>query len=288
MNIRLDSSLEFPWGQTELDRALSPNVLMGMPHLTPFGLSESWLLKELGHRHWLLVARAANMEDADFRDREGREVYAAISALSMNGVKLLRIKANSVLTISSSVRRISRTQCWSRHDLEANGTPAGSVEMISTFVVRAREGDNHSIARVSIDGLPEIDQRGFPQVADALRSKTAAVHFGFHLDQTEVRARKTFEPDVVRDFNGAGLLYFSNFPAIADGIIRQELGFYPAQLESFDRDVFYAGNLNAGDIVDVELVSAKLAGRDFGSYVRILRHNGAQIASIYLRGRTCG
>ena len=46
---------------------LPDRITLGMPHLSANGLSEGWLLKELGHRHWFLLAEAAGMAVPDFR-----------------------------------------------------------------------------------------------------------------------------------------------------------------------------------------------------------------------------
>jgi hypothetical protein len=35
---------------------LASAVVLGMPHLSLNGLSETWVLKECGHRHWFLLA----------------------------------------------------------------------------------------------------------------------------------------------------------------------------------------------------------------------------------------
>ena len=56
-----------------MEQALFPHVLLGMPHLAPTGLSETWLMKELGHRHWLMLARHLGMENAS-----DAEVFAEI------------------------------------------------------------------------------------------------------------------------------------------------------------------------------------------------------------------
>jgi probable biosynthetic protein (TIGR04099 family) len=290
MNIPYLPSSAFMTASTDsvLERALAPDILIGMPHLTPSGLSENWLLKELGHRHWLMLARSAGMDNADFRDREGREVYAAISALSMRGVNLRQIRANDVLSISSAIRRLSRTQIWSRHELTIQQRTVGSVELLSTFVGRMREGDNHSITRVALDCLPDIDAGATSRLgtlAAAIRSDSVSNHFGFSLDRSHHLAGKIVEPDETRDFNGAGLLYFSSFPSIADSIIRTKFDPDAMRLADFDRDVFYAGNINIGEHLDVELVEARTVTERCAFHVRIRRRGGAIIARIFARGK---
>lgn len=271
-----------------LDQALTPEILIGMPHLTPFGLSENWLLRELGHRHWLLLARAAGMANANFRDREGRQAYAAISALSMKGINLGIVKTNDVLTIGSSVRRISSTKVLSRHQLSISSGTIGSIELISTFVARTRSGDNYSIARVVIAGLPDIDRMEHPDrlasLAAAMRAGEVASHFGLLVRHDRSLASKGFAPDENRDFNGAGLLYFANFPLIADSIINSEFKLQPTQFRHLNRDVFYSGNVNPDETVDIHLTNAFVAEGKFASLVRILRRDRTVIAQIFTRG----
>jgi probable biosynthetic protein (TIGR04099 family) len=291
MNIHLHRSnaLKIVAGDSVLERALAPDMLIGMPQLTPSGLSENWLLKELGHRHWLLLARAAGMENADFRDREGREVYAAISALSMRGIELARVRANDVLTVSSVISSMSKTQIQGRHELSIDGRSLGSVELISTFVTRTRQGDNRSIARVSIGRLPMIEtargRDGLPELVAAFRNRSCHCHFGLVVESRHGLSRKIVEPDENRDFNGAGLLYFSSFPSIADSIIRSEFGPDAMRLADFDRDVFYSGNINIGERLDVELVEAQAVPERCAFHVRIRRHDGTIIARIFARGK---
>jgi probable biosynthetic protein (TIGR04098 family) len=38
--------------------AADDTVILGMPHLA-IGISATWLLKERGHRHWRMLAKAS-------------------------------------------------------------------------------------------------------------------------------------------------------------------------------------------------------------------------------------
>jgi hypothetical protein len=104
-----------------MERALEPHILLGMPQLTPFGLSETWLMKELGHRHWLMLASCMGMDDADFRTADGAETYAAICATSLTNAQLDRARPNQVLSIQSVLEPVSKTQVSSRHRLLVDG-----------------------------------------------------------------------------------------------------------------------------------------------------------------------
>ncbi len=134
---------------------IAESVLLGMPQLSLSGLSESWLLKDLGHRHWMLLARLAGRPVPDFRDVDGAPVYAAFCALSVKDADFARARRERPARPSSSdISRVSRTQSASRHRLSVAGKPVGEVELVSAFVRRANGGGNHSVARVALDAFP--------------------------------------------------------------------------------------------------------------------------------------
>ncbi|MGO8470307.1 hypothetical protein AB9F45_39245, partial [Rhizobium leguminosarum] len=62
-----------PSARDLMERALDPHILLCMPHLNGNGLSETWLMKELGHRHWLMLACHLGIDNADFRTADGEE-----------------------------------------------------------------------------------------------------------------------------------------------------------------------------------------------------------------------
>src|ERR1700752_392678 len=117
------------------DEGLLPaSIKIGMPHLDLVGLSENWLLKECGPRHWFLLAAAAGRPFPDFRDALGDQVYAVFRAVSIRGARFNDVYENDDLYFTSTLSRISRTQSESRHVLTCRGEAVGDVEMISSFV----------------------------------------------------------------------------------------------------------------------------------------------------------
>ena len=103
--------MNIPLGILEIDRilgggpampAVSDTVVLGMPHLCLGGLSETWLLKECGHRHWLLLAHAARRAVPDFRYAGGDPVYAAFVAVTVQ--RRARSMRRTNMTNSSSMR----------------------------------------------------------------------------------------------------------------------------------------------------------------------------------------
>jgi probable biosynthetic protein (TIGR04098 family) len=80
--------------------------------------------------------------------------------------------------------------------------------------------------------------------------------------------RYRYRPVPQADFNGAGLLYFASYPVIVD---RAEWEWRPVEdalaLTTARREVFFFGNVNPGDQVDVAVHDAHVPGE--------LRHTAA-------------
>lgn len=242
-----------PSARELMRRALDPYLLIGMPHLTPHGLSETWLMKELGHRHWLMLARDLGMDNADFRTRVGDEAYAAISATSLQNARLDRVAANDVLTIHSSLRPISRAQFSSTHHLSVGARAVADVELISTFVHRQVAGDNLSLARVDCAGAVTRQPvaSALAETAIAIRRQTTDTHLGLRLAISPNNPSFTFRPSPTEEFNGAGLFYFAEFQAIATRAI--EAMFPEMEYKVARRDVFFSGNIHQSETIRVTL-----------------------------------
>jgi probable biosynthetic protein (TIGR04099 family) len=283
MNVAiLDFHPPEPSARELMERALEPYILIGMPHLTPYGLSETWLMKELGHRHWLLLARHMNMNNADFRTSTGDEAYAAICATSLQGAQLDRVKANDVLAIRSTFEPVSRTQISTRHRLSASGLTIGDIELISTFVHRTIAGDNHSIARISLS--PSPGQFGFnalESTAAELRGEAMDVFLGMNVKAEAVIESFCFEPSRLQEFNGAGLFYFAEFQAaVTRAFGHWFLHEHESQTRTVRRrDVFFSGNVQPGETLVVELMDTDATAAK--SFCRIKRPDGKIIARIF-------
>ena len=275
----LDAQPQTPSARALMERALDPYILLGMPHLTPAGLSETWLMKELGHRHWLMLARHLGMDNADFRTADGREVYASICATSLTGAKLRLARANDVLAIRSSLYRISRAQYSSRHHLSIGGRDIADVELISAFVRRNIEGDNRSLVRVE-HARSKGDMLATSELAAtaaALRRGTAETHLGMAPAVGRHLKSFRFKPSTTEEFNGAGLFYFAEFQAVMTRAL--EAWFPKQRLEVLRRDVFLKGNIRGEDAVILELSAVK--PDDTGIACRLLRSDGTEIAALF-------
>ncbi|WP_374547399.1 Pnap_2097 family protein [Rhodoblastus sp.] len=274
------------------DGAHAERILLGMPQLCLNGLSENWLLKELGHRHWLMLARLAGQTAPHFVDERGEPVYAAFCALSIKDADFAAARENDILTIHSRVERISRTQVLTRHRLVIGGKALGEVELLSTFVRRLARGENHGVARYEPPGWPPAPARAakndLAARAAAFRAGRIREHLGFNLSERAPLREATFLPCPSQDFNGAGLLYFAQFIAFVD---RAEWLFAPdlaRRATTRRRDVFFFGNLDPGEALSVRLMEQRSDEHGMAHRCLMIREQDqaplAQIFSV----RRCG
>jgi len=246
-------------------------VILGMPHLCTNGLSEIWLLKELGHRHWFLLAEAAGQSAPDFRDENGSRVYAAFRAVSIAGGDFSAAAENDLLSLTSRLLRVSRTQVESRHSLAIDGRSIGTVGMVSTFIRRDASGSNRSVARIAVDGLPAIGKEIHRQRFDATTGSRIESGAEPSLRRIADTASFTVDPCPSQDFNGAGLLYFTSFIAFVD---RAEWRFdrsLALTATTIEREVIYRGNTDPGETLRVVLFDVWERQHEFGHCCRLER-----------------
>jgi probable biosynthetic protein (TIGR04099 family) len=287
--------MNIPLGYLEIDRilgggpaapALSDEIVLGMPHLCLGGISETWLLRECGHRHWFLLAQAAGRAVPDFRDDEGDQAYAAFIAVTVRDARFDAAREHDALEFRSRLARISRTRFRSVHRITVTGRSLGEVIMTSLFVKRMEAGRNRSIARVEVPGLPPVvASREFvdcEETVAALRRDTWREHLGFMRADAPVLDRMMIDPCPTQDFNGADFLYFSSFQAFVD---RAEWKFFrplDPRTTTHRRDVVYHGNIEPGDRVAVVLRGRRRDAAGVDHWCRLERESDAMpIADVF-------
>lgn len=286
--------MTIPLGLLEIDRilgggpsvpAIADRVLLGMPHLCLGGLSETWLLKECGHRHWLLLAHATGRAVPDFRDASDAPVYAAFVAVTVREAQFDTVREHDELAFEARLARMSRTRFMSVHRLAVRGRPVGEVLMTSVFVGRTQAGLNRSITGVEVAGLPPLEPlrefAGYQAMVGELRRGRWVEHQGFVRADAAVFDRLLIDPCPAQDFNGADFLYFSSFQAFVD---RAEWIFWRPtnlRLTTRRRDIVYHGNIEPGEQV---IVILRAVHRRDGLEIGL--HNG-RLAHWYSLVREC-
>ena len=231
-------SLLPPPSRLVADPGWTGTVHLGMPHLVPGGLSETWLLRHLGDVHWQMLARQLGCAPSRITDRTGARVYAAFRHVTLEGLRLDAAQEDGRLETRSHLWRLSRTQVLSRHALALDGLPAGSATLVSAFV-RREAASNHRICRVEVPGLADLP--GWDGARPA------------PLDPPEAPegARLTFTPCPSEDFNGAGFLYFSSYVGLAERALFSHAPTTARACTTRLRRIAYHGNIDPGDAVEI-------------------------------------
>lgn len=265
-----------------LPTALVGRYTAGMPQLSSSGLSENWLLKECGHRHWLATAHRQGQSVPEFRDAQGRKVYAAFTLVHISHAQLERVDEHDAFNIITECHPAGRTQTYSQHGVQWQGQQVARVEMLSVFVLRTQAGNNRSIVR-AVMALPtnSVAPSELAAAAEAFVQRGRARRAQAGTMQTEVHT-SMFTPCPHNDFNGADLLYFSSFQSLVDRaewawMRSTDTASRPAALR--EREMVFYGNLNMGDTIHTGL-----HGEQLKHHSTICRgSDGAQIAEVYTR-----
>ncbi len=272
--------------------AARSHFVAGMPALSYTGLSENWLWKTCGDRHWQQLAAIAGQTVPDFRDAEGHRAYAAFTAIRIREAALEAIGENDAFTIDSFLKPAGGAKYLSEHVVVAHGARRARVTMLSTFIRRTRERDNRSVVRA----MPMAVGTGAstPHAVDGLQLSTLARRFrggdwDAHLGLDPMRDATGHAveclPCPYTDFNGADLLYFASFQAMVD---RAEWHWRtdPEPPVVCERDLFYHGNVNVGDAVELNFAAARADASGLAHWCEIRRvRDGEKIADVVTRKR---
>lgn len=258
--------------------------IAGMPQLSFTGLSENWLLKECGHRHWQGLAQLNDQQLPEFSDENGHKSYAAFTAVRISHAKLNLIQENQLFNINSHTTRAGLARHYSKHNTTAKQLENAQIEMLSTFVYRQQAGNNQSVKRAnfasSLQREPSMSAQLFMQDCKKIRSQCWLEHLGI----TRLNAKKlntiTFTPCPNNDFNGANFLYFASFQAFVD---RAEWAWFKRLdlPQTWHRELYFYGNINVGDSLTVQLSACIEQQNKFTYWCEILNQSNVKIADIF-------
>jgi probable biosynthetic protein (TIGR04099 family) len=237
------------------DRSSRASILLGMPQLDACGLSENWLQKTCGDRHWQALARLVGRRPADWRAPCGDRVYAAFGYLRLSDARLEAAQEDQRLTIDTHLGVAGRAQVHSRHRLSTQGRPIAALDLLSSFVARESASSNSKVRR--IEGLlPACDAD--PGTA-AMRQRMRTLRAAWIATAAPGLPSLVLHPCPRHDFNGAGLLYFASFSAWVDRALWQWGQLMPQRLVR-ERECVFLGNADPGEAMCVRLMSTEFDG----------------------------
>lgn len=232
-----------------LHRFATIDLEVGMPELCGAGLSEVWLQKACGAQHWRGIEQLVGQPSRAWRDVGGRRIYASFGWFRSLHKKLASVAECDRLSLGGEVCWRSRTQVMSRQQLRGGDEAVATVEMLSVFISRHVEGDNHSVRRAEF-----ADEPAGTFLHESLQAKALLQHVRSWRHSVETRTVQgeqwSITPCTRTDFNGAGLLYFPSFTAFADRAM-ECWGWLGPDHQVESRECLFLSNVRVGETVTV-------------------------------------
>ena len=269
-----------------------------MPHTIAGAMSEIALLAHVQDLQWTEIGRLTGTPASRLRDADGREVYASIYYVEIDGFPPVGLRAfgpDDDLEVVSALGRYGSTMLEVEHRLVAAGSPseepptnraaAPYVRLSNVLVALGTGPDDLRIAtpaNARLDAIPLLATQ--PESYRLTRAASNRGSFGPAPGDARPLGTPGFavtlpiNPD--RDLNGVGLLYFANYVAFLDAAERAALTAADAcASDALDgrvtlrRQIGFYGNCRASDTLHVE-VDAFGLGDD-----RLLLHHRVHRAS---------
>lgn len=252
--------------QVAARRAISIN----MPQMAMSGLSENWLLKELGDLHWGMICSGLGIKSHQILDNLGNRLYATFVRLRIESTHSLgEFPENGLMQFAGGLVRFGKGVFISQTEIKVS-EKAINASLMSTFSIR--DSDNTALLRGqleipaggAIEECQEMPAFGveFNEVRKGLRPSVKVGETDCPTEKKEILFETDHAINPYADSNGVSLLYFASYPALNDVC---ELKFmksvgrtnWASSAYTVVRDVFYYGNANLDDAIVYQLHSVR-------------------------------
>lgn len=229
-------------GGSHLERdLLFSDLEIGMPMTGRNNLAETPLLREIGHLRWQHISALSGVPSKDVVDDDGDRLYPTFFFVELAfppAKPMATHRENDRFTVVSSLRRYGRSMLDGEHYLfpsdaaddqkrppisPEDGLKAGIpfVRLSNSFVKQWQGAGWLKKSRPAAPGFDRVPESAEPPDthAESNRAKEAGFLFDVPdgyvpLMEQPVDVEYEIVPD--RDLNGAGLLYFANYPMILE------------------------------------------------------------------------
>ncbi|WP_234859383.1 SDR family NAD(P)-dependent oxidoreductase [Aquimarina aquimarini] len=251
---------------------------LNIPQMLSGGMSENWLLKELGDVHWNMISEALGSRSDQIIDSNGERLYASFVRLqwSMKSNCLTDFNENEEVQLIGDLSLYGNKIFFS-DDVLSGKNKNISTSLMSVFSSR-KSGNNQQLEKgkpLNVKEAKAYKHDKLPEFAvDFFKLKTIlfpttknnkendqqqfqVLDSEFSLEQ-DCGFSKSYIIDPYDDINGVGLLYFASYPKISD---KCERFYFQDNYQRIDneifnwaeigsciaRDIHYYGNANVND-----------------------------------------
>lgn len=238
----------------------SESVEIRMPQMANSALSESWLLKYLGDKHWFLLSEGFKKKSSEFKDGNGNRLYATFIRINYSTSALNYFKENEIINFNSKIEGFG-SNTFISNIIGKSSDNEIQATLLTTFSIRTNE-NNNEISKSNLDLVPNsigqlsktpihlIDYRLLRKgLLDEISSD-----FGNFPNTDNVIFSCEYELNPYYDINGVGLLYFAAYPIISDSCYLKYLNDHISYSDqTVYRDIFYFANCNPIDKIIFQL-----------------------------------
>jgi probable biosynthetic protein (TIGR04098 family) len=278
---------------------LSYKQLINMPQMALTGLSESWLMKEIGNCHWHMLCDDLGLKSNEIFDEFGNRLYATFVRITVEGNCSLRdFKENDYLDISGTIQQINSMIYCSSISLRC-AQKSIQCSLTTSFTSRDSETDNTKLTKGvprstsdnRIDTISDIPKHVL-EIIKFKKSKIQSIavsDYNFLLTDISL-FHKIYNLNPYTDINGVGLLYYAAYPSISDvcevvhfsGPMQSDMH-WALKSATMSRDIIYLGNCNISDTIGYDLNSYEMLDENKIALQSTLRRksDNAPIAKIF-------
>jgi probable biosynthetic protein (TIGR04098 family) len=272
--------------------------LVNMPQMALTGLSESWLMKEIGNLHWHMLCDDLGVKSNEIFDEFGNRLYATFVRITVEGNSSLKdFKENDYLHISGNIKQINSMLYCSTVKLDCAGK-LFVASLTTSFTSRDDDTDNTKLTK----GVPRKGNNKINTISDMpkhvleiIKYKKSTIHniclCDHNFDLTDISIfQQSYNINPYTDINGVGLLYYAAYPLISDVC---ELEYFNKTMHSqihwalrsatMSRDIIYLGNCNISDVIYYDLNSCQTLSANKVALQSTLRRksDNAPIAKLF-------
>lgn len=236
------------------------SVEIRMPQMANRALSESWLLKYLGDKHWFLLSEGFNKKSSEFKDENGNRMYATFVRINFSTSPLISFRENENIIFKSKI------EGFGNHTFISNIKGKSSVNEINATLLTSfstRENDNNN--EISKSNLELIETKigqlsktpihlnDYRLLRKGLLEEISSSYGNFPITDNIIFSC-VYEANPYYDINGVGLLYFAAYPIISDSCSLKYFNDTRAlSYQTVYRDIFYFANCNPTDKIIFQL-----------------------------------
>jgi probable biosynthetic protein (TIGR04098 family) len=186
-----------------------------MPHLAIGGLSESWLLMELGRLHWEHIFDQLDLRPAELIDSDGARIYPTLAAIEWRATTpLSSFREDSVVEICR--QSFERSDGYSLSELELR-SEKGTIGLQAFSIDAKKAGKTgKQLRRVAAPTVPaSIESHPLARTYQESRQRVALAGV-LEVTVPESGYEYRHEINPYYEVNGVNLLYFAAHPTIGN------------------------------------------------------------------------